>query len=101
MHLLIDTTAASPIDRGVNSSSPGQNGRHFPDDIFACIFLKENVWTSIKILLKFIPNGPINNIPALVQITRRQAINLINNGYFTDTCMRHSASMKNTFFVAL
>ena len=22
---------------------PRQNGRHFPDDIFKCIFLKENI----------------------------------------------------------
>ena len=37
-------------------------------DIFKCIFLNENVWISIKISLKFVPKGPINNIPALVQI---------------------------------
>ena len=30
--------------------------------------LNENVWISIKISLKFVPKGPINNIPALVQI---------------------------------
>ena len=50
------------------SSSPGQNGRHFADDIFRCIFLNESVWISITISLKFFPKGPINNIPALVQI---------------------------------
>ena len=44
------------------------NGRHFADDIFKCIFLNENVWIPIKIALKFVPKGPINNIPALVQI---------------------------------
>ena len=47
---------------------PRQNGRHFPDDIFKWIFLNENVWISIKISLKFVPKGLINNIPALVQI---------------------------------
>ena len=31
-------------------------------------FLNENVWILIKISLKFVPTGPINNIPALVQI---------------------------------
>ena len=51
-----------------NSLRPRQNGRHFPDDIFIFIFLNENVWISIKISLKFVPKGPINNIPALVQI---------------------------------
>ena len=34
--------------------------------ILKCIFLNENEWISIKILLKFVPMGPINNIPALV-----------------------------------
>ena len=33
-----------------------------------CIFLNENVWILIKISLKFVSKGPINNIPALVQI---------------------------------
>ena len=40
----------------------------FADDIFKWIFLNENVWIPIKISLKFVPQGPINNIPALVQI---------------------------------
>ena len=47
---------------------PRENGRHFADDMFKCIFLNENVWIPIKISLKFVPKGPINNIPALVQI---------------------------------
>ena len=45
-----------------------QKGRHFPDDIFKWIFLNENVWISINISLKFLPRGPINNIPTLVQV---------------------------------
>ena len=52
----------------INTLRPRQNGRHFADDIFKCIFLNENVWIPIKISLKFAPQGPINNIPALVQI---------------------------------
>ena len=52
----------------INTLRPRQNGRRFPDDIFKCIFLNKNVWISIKISLKFVPKGPINNIPALVQI---------------------------------
>ena len=51
-----------------NTLKPRQNGRHFVDDIFNCIFLNENVWILIKISLKFVPKGSINNIPALVQI---------------------------------
>ena len=45
-----------------------QNGRHFADDVFTCIFLYENVWIPIKISLKFVHKCPINNIPSLVQI---------------------------------
>ena len=52
----------------LNTLRPRQNGRHFADDIFECILLNENVWIPIKISLKFVPRGPINNIPALVQI---------------------------------
>ena len=52
----------------VNAFRPRQNGRHFADDIFKCIFLNENIWISIQISPKFVPKGPINNIPALVQI---------------------------------
>ena len=54
--------------RQSNILRPRQNGHYFPDDIFKCISLNENVWISIKITLKFIPKGPINNILALVQI---------------------------------
>ena len=43
------------------------DGRPFPDEIFKCIFLNENVWISIEISL-FVPKGPINNNLALVQI---------------------------------
>ena len=50
----------------VNTLRPRQNGRYFADDIFKCIFLKENVWILIKMSLKFVPKGPIIHIPALV-----------------------------------
>ena len=52
-----------------NTLRPGQNGRRFADDTFKRIFLNENVRIAIKISLKFVPKGPINNNPALVQIT--------------------------------
>ena len=42
--------------------------RPFADDTFKRIFFNENVRISIKISLKFVPKGPINNIPALVEI---------------------------------
>ena len=49
--------------------------------------------------LNFVAQGPINNIPALVQKmpclapNRRQVIIWTNDGLFTDVCMRHSASV--------
>ena len=52
----------------INTLRPRQDGRHFADDIFKCIFLNKNVWIPIKISQKFVPKGAINNIPALVQI---------------------------------
>ena len=52
----------------INTLRPKQNGRHFADDIFKRIFLNENEWISLKISLKFVLQGRINNIPALVQI---------------------------------
>ena len=61
----IDTSCGN---RGLNTLRPRQDGRHFSDDIFKCIFLNENVWISLKIWLKFVPRVPINNISAMVQI---------------------------------
>ena len=52
----------------LNTLRLSQNGRHFLDNIFKCTFLNENVWIFIKIPPKFVPQGPINDIPALVQI---------------------------------
>ena len=52
----------------LNTSRSRQNGWHFADNIFKCIFSDENIWILINILLKFIPKGRINIIAALVQI---------------------------------
>ena len=63
--------------------------RHFQMHHF-----NEIVWISIKITLRFVSQDQINNVPALVQIMAwRQAIIWTNDGYITDTYMRHSASM--------
>ena len=45
-----------------------QNGHYFSDNIFKCVFLNENIWILINISLKFVNNGQINNITALVEI---------------------------------
>ena len=52
----------------INLLRSRQNGRHYPDDIFKCIFFNENSRISIRISLKFVPKGLFNNIPALVQV---------------------------------
>ena len=51
-----------------NTLRPRRNEQNFADDNFKRIFFNENVWISILISVKFVPKGPINNIPALVQI---------------------------------
>ena len=50
----------------INSSPPGQNGRHFADDIFRCILVNEKFCILIKILLKFVPKGPTDDNPVLI-----------------------------------
>ena len=49
------------IDKSPGSTHlpPGQNGRHFADDIFKCILVNEKViFIMIKISFKFGPKGP-------------------------------------------
>ena len=60
--------SCTPSVFNLNTLRPRQNGRHFPDDIFKCIFLNESGQISIKISLKFVPNVPINNILTWAQI---------------------------------
>ena len=52
----------------INTLRPIRDRRDFADDIFKCVFLNENERISPRISLKFVPKGPINNNPALVQI---------------------------------
>ena len=56
------------LHKMINSSPPGQNDRHFTDDILRCIFVNEKFYILIKISLKFVPKGLIDNKPVLVQI---------------------------------
>ena len=51
-----------------NTLWPRQNGRHFTDDMFKCIFFNGGMWISINISLKFVRKGQINSTPSLVQI---------------------------------
>ena len=56
------------IFKHFNTLGLGQKWPPFSKDIFKCISLNENIWISIEISLKLVPRGPVNNIPALVQI---------------------------------
>ena len=51
------------IAPNINTLRLMENGCHFVDDNFKCIFLNANYWILIKILLKFVPKGLNNNIP--------------------------------------
>ena len=77
-----------------SSPPPGRNGRHLADDICKCIFLNMNLLISIKISLKFIPNGPVSNITSLVHIMAWRWLgdkplseSMLTR--FTDTYMQH------------
>ena len=66
--LLVYCTQHQTTKANTNTIRLRQNGCHFADNIFKCIFLNEIIWISIKLSLKFVPEGPMNYIPALVQI---------------------------------
>ena len=63
--LLVTCTVINQY-HSLNSSPPGQNGRHLADDIFRWIFVKENFCILIRISLNFVPECPIDNNPTLV-----------------------------------
>ena len=72
----------------------GQNGRHFADDIFKCIFGYEKFCILIKMSLKFVPEDLIDNNPALFKIMARRRIGdkplsepMLT--WFIDAYMRH------------
>ena len=85
-----------------NTLRPRQDGRHFADDIFKCIFFNEKVWIPIKISLKFVPKDPINNIPALVQIMawRRPGDKLLSEpmvaSFLTHICVTRPQWVKSS-----
>ena len=67
-------------------------------NIFKCIFLNENFSILIKISLKFVPKGPIDNNLALVQIMawRRIGDKPLSEPMmtrFTDAYMWHEREM--------
>ena len=64
----VDGLVGQHIYPWINTLGRGQNGCHFADDSFKCIFLNANVWIWNKNSLKLVPKGPIDNILAWVQI---------------------------------
>ena len=67
-------------------------------DILKCLLLNENTWIPINISLGFVPRGPINNIPAVVQMmawrrTGDKALSEAMMALVADAYMRYSASM--------
>ena len=63
--------------------SPKKNGHHFTVDICKCIFFKESYCILIKISLKFVPEGPINNKPAISK--------QVGSHYLSDAYMHYAA----------
>ena len=51
-----------------STRGPGQNKRHFADDIFECNFFDKNVFILIRISLDFFTMGPIENKSDMVQV---------------------------------
>ena len=73
---------------------PGQNGRHFTNDIFRCIFKNEKFCIFIQISLKFVPKGPIDINPVLVLLMAwcqigNKPLSEPMLTWFADTYMRH------------
>ena len=68
LNCLFKVRATSANGSCVNSSVYGQDGHHFSDGIFKCIFLIEKFGIVIQISLRFVPKGSINSKSALVQV---------------------------------
>ena len=86
--------AKSWIYTKLTDPTPEQNDHNFVDDIFKSVFMNEIFCIMIRIWLKLAPKGPINNIPALVQIMawRRSGDKPLSESMltqFTDAYMRH------------
>ena len=86
----------SPLTTSIclNSSPLGQNGRHFADESFRWVFMNEKFCILIRISLKVIPKGPIEDNPALAQImawrhTGDKPLSEPKLIQFIDACMRH------------
>ena len=85
MHIAAENINSSPLDK---------MAAILADGIFKHIFLNENFRISIKISLKFVPKGSIDNKSALVQVmvwrqTGDKPLPEPMMIQFTDAYMRH------------
>ena len=78
----------------LNTFKTRQNGRHFPDDIVKCKSSNENIYFD-KYFTAVCSRGPMNDIPALVQIMawRRPGDNQLSEA-ITDTGINDLAIAK-------
>ena len=87
-----------------NILRPRKNGCRFPDDIFKCIFLNENVWIAEDFN---VPKIRINNIPVLAQIMAGadQATSHYLNQCWTDSlthlCATRGWWVKTSYWMTL
>ena len=90
---MIQATRRHAADQ-FNSSTPGQKGCPFTDEIFKCIFMTEKLCILIQISLKFVHKGLIQNDLALVQVmakcqTGNKPLSKPMQPQFTDASMQH------------
>ena len=74
--------------------SAGQNGRQFAEDTLKRILTNEHVFIAIRISLKRVPMGPIDNKAALIQVmawrrTGDKPLPESMRTQFNDAYMRH------------
>ena len=94
LKILRRMTESFICDLGNSSPHPGQNGLHLADDLFKYTYMKQKSCVFIRISLKFIPKGPIDNDSALVLVKacRRAGGKPLPEPMltqFTDVYMRH------------
>ena len=80
----------------INLSHPGQNDCNFANDILKCIFINENFYILIIIILKFVPKATIDIKSAKVIAwwqTGSKPLYKPMLTQFTDTYMQHQGEM--------
>ena len=87
--LYIDQDGDDWANRNMSTLTSLQNGRHFTDNIFICIFLNENVPILITISLNIVPYGLLDRY---VSICSDMAWRLTGDKPLSERMMVHSAT---------